>query len=100
MSESWEGVGEALERANREWNVFLMPKAIADMRDEIARSYARDSSQSFEEIIERVVEVCDLDIDRYSDEWHAAKQALGTLFAQRRANRHRHNHKRRYQQGS
>lgn len=91
MSGSWEGIGEALERANLEWNVRLMPDMIAKMIELISRRYAKDSSKPFEDLIEAVVEDARFDIDRFSDEWHAAKQAVGKVFSLRRIARHKYN---------
>lgn len=91
MSGSWEGIGEALERANREWDVCLMPGMIAKMIEIIARRYAEDTSQPFEDLIEAVVEDVRFDIDKFSDEWHAAKQAVGKVFSLRRQARHKYN---------
>ncbi|MEX0913190.1 MAG: hypothetical protein WDZ56_01525 [Candidatus Paceibacterota bacterium] len=91
MTDSWDGIGSALERANREWDVHLMPATVAEMIELISISYSKSPSQPFEDLLEEVVEDVRFDIDKYSDEWRAAKQAVGTVFAKRRQERHKHN---------
>lgn len=91
MSGEWAGIGEALELANREWNVHLMPQTVADMRQEVASRYARNPTQPFGSLLEEVIEL-DFEIDRNSNEWSAAKQVLGTLFSERRRKRHQYNY--------
>lgn len=91
MNTSWEGIGAALEQANREWDVYLMPDTIARMISLIASRYSENPSCSFEELLEEVVEDIRFDIDKFGNEWHAAKQAVGTIFAARRQKRHKYN---------
>ena len=91
MSGSWEGIGEALEQANRDWDVHLMPDMIAEMIDIISRRYAEHPSRPFEELLEAVVGDVRFDIDKFSHEWHAAKQTVGTVFSARRRKRHKYN---------
>ena len=91
MSGSWEGIGEALERANLEWDVHLMPDMIAEMIGIISSRYAKDSSQPFEDLLETVVGDVRFDIEKYSPEWRAAKQTVGTVFSARRRKRHKYN---------
>jgi|GEM_PF-4050749 len=90
MTDSWAGIGVALELANREWDVSLMPLMIADMRDVIASRYAENPAQSFRALMESVIEN-QFGFDRGSDEWRAAKQVLGTLFNARKQQRHKYN---------
>lgn len=91
MSGSWEGIGEALERANRDWNVHLMPDMIAEMIEILSRRYAEDPRQPFRRLLESVVEDARFDIDKFSNEWHAAKQTVGTVFSAHGRKRHQYN---------
>ncbi len=91
MTSSWEGIGSALEQANREWDVHLMPDMIAKMVSMVSDKYSANPGRSFEDLLEEVVGDIRFDIDEFSDEWHAAKQAVGTVFALRRQERHKYN---------
>lgn len=91
MSDSWEGIGYALERANREWDVHLMPDMIARMISMVSYRYSANPRRSFESLLEEVVGDIQFDIDQFGNEWHAAKQAVGTVFAKRRQERHKYN---------
>lgn len=81
------GLGEVLEQANRDWNTRLMPDYIEQLVQQVASEYTRYPGQDFNLLLERVLDIEDLDPPLSDDERHAAKFAIGTIFGNNRRDR-------------
>ncbi|HET8580929.1 MAG TPA: hypothetical protein VFL98_00480 [Candidatus Paceibacterota bacterium] len=81
----WHGLGPALRDANEQYGTVLMPDAIADAAQSLANEYGShpELRRLFEQRMEHWIAVEFGDMS--DDEMHAAKHAVGAVFAANRA---------------
>ena len=78
----WDGLGNALEDANREWATELMPDFIAEVAAKVALAYSKDQVLAIEAVLERELYLAEPTFDE--NEIHAAKFVIGKIFGENR----------------
>jgi hypothetical protein len=77
---AWNGLGSALEDANREWATKLMPDFIADVAARLALAYPTLDPKEFESRMVKELYLAEPTLDE--NEIHAAKYTIGKIFGE------------------